>query len=176
MLDSTWIVGEKEDGRIKARLCVKGCQEEVDPRSDSPTAAKDSMKMFLTITANERFKMKSLDVTLTFLHGSPLERDVFVAPPEEKEKDGIIWKLKKSCYGLYNASRKWFLAVREQLMELGMTNLSGDDAFFYKIKKDQLDGICILHVDDFLISSSEEFHKEVSRKLKGRFIFGKVEI
>ena len=63
VLDSKWIVGEKEDGHIKARLCVKGCQEDRDPRSDSPTAAKDSMKMFLTITANERFEMKSLDVT-----------------------------------------------------------------------------------------------------------------
>ena len=113
----------------------------MDPRSDSPTAAKDSMKMFLTITANERFEMKSLDVTSAFLQGSPLERDVFVAPPEEKEKDGIMWKLKKSYYGLYDASRKWFLAVKVQLKELGMKNLSGDDAFFYKIKKDQLDGI-----------------------------------
>ena len=86
----------------------------MDPRSDSLTAAKDSMKVFLTITANERFEMKSLDVTSAFLQGSPLERNIFVAPPEERNKDGIIWKLKKSCYGLYDASRKWFLAVKEQ--------------------------------------------------------------
>ena len=86
VLDSKWIVHEKEDGRIKARLCVKGCQEALDPRSDSPTAAKDSMKMFLTITANEGFSMKSLDVTSAFLQGSPLEQDVFVAPPEEREQ------------------------------------------------------------------------------------------
>ena len=132
--------------------------------------------MFLTMTANEGFEMKSLDVTSAFLQGSPLERNVFVAPPEEREKDGIVWKLKKSCYGLYDASRKWFLTVKEQLTEFRMKNLSGDDAFFYRIKKDCLDGICILHVDDFLISGSKEFHKEVARKLKGRFTFGKVEV
>ena len=62
VLDSTWIVDEKEDGRSKARLCAKGCQEDIDPRSDSLTAATDSMKMFLTMTTNEGFEMESLDV------------------------------------------------------------------------------------------------------------------
>ena len=33
-----------------------------------------------------------------------------------------------------------------------------------------------MHVVDFLISGSKEFHKEVARKLKGIFTFGKVEI
>ena len=57
-----------------------------------------------------------------------------------------------------------------------MKNLSGDGAFFNKFKKNKLDGICILHVDDFLISGSKEFQKEVLQKLKGRFTFGKIEV
>ena len=59
---------------------------------------------------------------------------------------------------------------------MGMKNLSRDEAFFYKLKKGKLDGICILHVDDFLISGSKEFQKEVAQKLKGRFTFGKIEV
>ena len=56
--------------------------------------------------------------------------------------------------------------MKTQLIELEIKNLSRDDAFFYKIKKDQLDGICILHMDNFLISGSQEFHKEVAQKPK----------
>ena len=47
-------------------------------------------------------------------------------PPPEAAKEGVIWKLKKSCYGLYDASRKWFLAVKEQLMNMEMKTVSGD--------------------------------------------------
>ena len=102
---------------MKARFVVKGCQEETDPRSDSPTASKDSLKLFFTIAANESFSLKSLDVTSAFLQGYPLQRDVFIHPPQERKVEGVVWKLKKSCYGLYDASRNWYLAVIATLLE-----------------------------------------------------------
>ena len=114
-----WVVTEK-GGRVKARLCVRGFEEERPPQSDSPTASQESYKLFLSIAANEDFKLKSLDVNSAFLQGSPLERDIFMQPPPEKAEAGKIWKLKKSCYGLYDASRKWFQAVKEQLLKVGM--------------------------------------------------------
>ena len=58
-----------------------------------------------------------------------------------------VWKLQKSCYGQYDESRKWFLAVKEQLLELGMKSLSGDEALFYNVKDGKLLRLCILHVD-----------------------------
>ena len=132
ILGSRWVVQEK-NGKVKARFVVKGCQEKIDPRSDSPTASRDSFKLFLALAANEKFHLKSLDVTSAFLQGRPLERDLFISPPKEKSTPGKVWKLKKSCYGLYDASRQWFMAVRETLLSMGMRSLSGDDAFFYSI-------------------------------------------
>ena len=129
VLGSRWVVQDR-NGKIKARFVVKGCQEKSDPRSDSPTASKDSFKLFLSLAANENFALKTLDVTSAFLQGYPLERDVFIKPPLEKSQTGKVWKLKKSCYGLYDASRKWFLAVKESLKSMKMKSLSGDDAFF----------------------------------------------
>ena len=105
--------------------------------------------MFLSIAANEQFNIKSLDVTSAFLQGYPLERDVFVLPPVEARMEGKIWKLKKSCYGLYDASRAWYLAVKEQLLKIGIKNLSGDDALFYLMKDGKMIDLCILYVDDF---------------------------
>ena len=118
--------------------------------------------MILSVAANEGFNLKQLDVTSAFLQGSPIERDVYMKPPPEAAKEGVIWKLKKSCYGLYDASRKWFLAVKEQLMNMGMKTVSGDEAFFYMHnKRGELMGIYILHVDDFLIPGNQEFHQKV---------------
>ena len=105
IITARWVVTEKEDGRVKARLCVRGFQEKDYPQSDSPTAQKESMKIFLAVAANEGYKIKTLDVTSAFLQGCSLKREVFVQPPPECQKDGLIWKLKKSCYGLYDASR-----------------------------------------------------------------------
>ena len=174
VLGSRWVVQEK-NGKVKARFVVKGCQEKLDPRSDSPTASKDSFKMFLSIAANEGFELKSLDVTSAFLQGRPLDRDVYIHPPPEKVNPGKVWKLNKSCYGLYDASRQWFMAVRETLISMGMKSLSGDDALFYCIQDGKLCGICVLHVDDFLIGGTGSFHKIVKEKLVGRFTFGKIE-
>ena len=175
VLGSRWVVVEK-NGVPKARFVVKGCHERGNPRSDSPTASKDSFKLFLSIAANEGFALKSLDVTSAFLQGYPLDRDVFIQPPKEKSEPGKVWKLLKSCYGLNDASRRWFMAVRETLVKLGMKSVSGDDAFFFLIKEGKLIGMCILHVDDFLMGGTDSFYKVVQDKLLGRFTFGKVEV
>ena len=55
---------------------------------------------------------------------------MFVIPPLEVRKARIIWKLQKSAYGLYNASRKWVLAVKAELRELKMKPVSGDETMF----------------------------------------------
>lgn len=68
-----------------------------------------------------------------------------------------MWKLQKSAYGLYDASRKWFFAVKAELVELGMKPVSGDDAVFTMHEQGQLTGVCIMHVDDFLVGGTEAF-------------------
>ena len=57
-----------------------------------------------------------------------------------------------------------------------MKTVSGDEAFFYMHNnKGELMGICILHVDDFLIAGNQEFHLKVGKQLCNRFTFGKIE-
>ena len=57
-----------------------------------------------------------------------------------------------------------------------MKPISGDDAVFTKHdKEDNLIGLCILHVDDFLVGGTEAFEKLLNTKLKRRFTFGRTE-
>ena len=35
-----------------------------------------------------------------FSQGKPIERDVYIVPPLEADKDGIVWKLRTCVHGL----------------------------------------------------------------------------
>ena len=176
VLSSRWVVTEKDGGAYKARLVVRGFEEDIYPQSDSPTASRDSFKTFLAIAANEDFVIKNMDVKSAFLQGTPLNRDVYIVPPMECRKPGIVWKLKKTVYGLYDASRSWYFAVKEELKTFGMKSVSGDDAFFTMNKEGKLLGMTVLHVDDFLVAGNSQFLSQISQKLKKRFTFGKTEL
>ena len=133
-IGSRWIVTEKEkhDGQkqnYKARLVAKGFQERDQPQSDSPTAAKESFKLLVALAANQNFRLVSMDIRAAFLQAKKLDREVFVRPLDDIKKEGKIWKLLKPLYGLDDASRKFYLKIKETLQELGLKSLRGDNAF-----------------------------------------------
>ena len=98
---TTWRLNEKEghDGmkvQVKARLRLRGFQEEDKPRSDSPTVPKEMTKLVVSIAANEEWEhLQCSDVTVAFLQGKDIEREVFVIPPKEAMEDEkvSIWTL-----------------------------------------------------------------------------------
>ena len=78
-----------------------------------------------------------------------LKERYILEPPKEAKTEGKLFKLKKSCYWLYDASRNLFLAVKEQLVNFGMKSISSDEAMFVMVVDGTLESICILHVDFF---------------------------
>ena len=84
-----------------------------------------------------------MDVKSAFLQGTPLNREVYMEPAVEYKKPGIVWKLKKTVYGLYDASRSWYFAVKKELSSFGRKSMSGDDAFFSIRKNGYLFGMTI---------------------------------
>merc|ERR1711895_43551 len=111
-IGSRWVITKKQqhDGQkqdYKARLVAKGFQELDQPQSDSPTAAKESFKLIMALSANYNFKIVSVDIQAAFLQAKTLDREVFVRPPKDQEKEGVRWKLLKPLYGLDDASRKF---------------------------------------------------------------------
>ncbi|CAC5368587.1 unnamed protein product [Mytilus coruscus] len=110
-----------------------------------------------------------------FLQGKILDRDVFLKPPpESNSKKGRIWRLKHCLYGLKDGARQFYFSAREELLSLGCKQCSLDLAVFVKHTDQRLSGIICCHVDDFLQSGDEQF-EEVMRKLRTRFVAGKIE-
>ena len=160
--------------KVKARLCLRGDKEEEKPRSDSPTADKTSLRMLYAIAANERWKIESLDVKSAFLQGRKLERELFVSPPKEANcQEGFIWKMVKPAYGLYDASRRWWARLADELVDEGCRTLVRDEALFYFFKEGRLQGLLSLHVDNIQGAGNMKFKKEVMERIEKVFKISK---
>ena len=90
------------------------------------------MKLFFTVAPNQDFELRSMDIRAAFLQARELDRDVYLLPPKDIRKDGYVWKLKKPLYGLNDASRKFWLRVKELFAELGLQRLEGNEAIYYR--------------------------------------------
>ena len=75
--------------------------------------------------------------------------------------ENTVWELKTCIYGLGDASRSWYLSVREQLTKLKARASKYDPAIFYWHFNGQLMGIMSTHVDDFYWEGEECFVKNV---------------
>ena len=180
-VSSGWILTRKningQEG-VKARLVCHGNQqsiwhEETNPKTDSPTVKRKSIKMLITMAAQFGWSVRSQDVTAAFLQAKDLIREVHVQPPKDIQVEGRIWKLIKPMYGLDEASFLWYETLKEFLLQLGCEQLINDPAvFFYRTT--QLEGMLTTHVDDLFSAGSKVFEQDIRQPLLQRFKFGSV--
>ena len=155
---------------------ARGFQEKEAPQSDSPTMLRESMKLFFSVAANEGFDLRSIDIRAAFLQAKELDRDIFLMPPKDIKKEGLIWKLRKPLYGLNDASRKFWLKVKTVFNEIGLKRLEGDEAVYYKYDENgNLDGMVSTHVDDFNLAGSKSFVTMVTERIRTALDVSKVE-
>ena len=171
-----WVVKEKPNENpdkkpiIKARLCARGFEEEKNFRTDSPTCSREGLRIALSLIASNKWDICSLDVKTAFLQGYGLERTVYVRPPREAQTSKI-WLLNKCVYGLGDASRYWYLKVRDVLTNLGATPSNLDQGLFTFYKNQKLNGIIVLFVDDIIYAGQDSFN-DVINNFKSTFQIG----
>ena len=124
-IDTEWVLVEKEvEGKTvtKARLCMRGdCeQNRHNIPKESPTVNKITLRIMLALAATKNLNINCADIKRAFLQTEPISRDVYVKPPIEAQiPNNKCWKLKRSVYGLVDASRAFFLRHAKGLKELG---------------------------------------------------------
>ena len=94
-----------------------------------------------------------MDVKGAFLQGKEMDREVIIRPPKEANTSKL-WKLVKCAYGLADAPRRWYLRMREELINLGAQPSKFDNGIFLFIH-DKLYGLVVLYVDDMTWSGVE---------------------
>jgi hypothetical protein len=134
------------------------------------------MRIVISLAACMEWSLKTTDIKSAFLQGKEIQRDVFIVPPLEAQKnDWKLWKLKKSLYGLNDAAKQFYRCVEEELFKLGVERSQVDPALFFYKRQGTLMGIVATHVDDFIHCGNVQFDKEVMDKLRDRLLAGKVE-
>ena len=163
-----WVIKPKiVDGRTitKARLCARGFEEEQNFRTDSPTCSREGIRLALSTIVSHSWTLNSLDVKTAFLQGKPIERLVYVRPPKEAKTDQI-WKLNKCVYGLADASRYWYLKIREELLKLKATPCKLDQGIFFWHENSKLIGIIVCFVDDVIWAGTAKFYSIIEQLRK----------
>ena len=111
----------------KARLVAKGFtqKKEIDYKETfSPVSKKDSLHTILALVAYFDFEVQQMDVKTTFLNGE-LEEEVHMKQLEgfsSSQGEHLVCKLKKSIYGLKQASRQWYLKFHDVISSFGFEN------------------------------------------------------
>ena len=97
----------------KARLVAKGFtqKEGIDFKETfSPVSSKDSFRITLSLVAHFDLELHQMDVKTAFLNGD-IEETIYMVQPENfmvEDPKNMVCKLKKSIYGLKQASRQWY--------------------------------------------------------------------
>ena len=158
ILDTTWAFKRKRypDGsirKLKARLCVRGDQqvEGVDYfQTYAPVVQWSTVRTLLVLSVTIGLKSKQVDYTNAFVQADT-DTDVSVEMPPMHTKDGFVWKLKKSLYGLRQSPLNFFEHLKQELEARSWTASSHDPCLFYKGKM-----TCLVYVDDCLFFGHNE--------------------
>ena len=168
-ISTRWVVSQKGHNKYKARLVVRGFEDVDVSNTDSPTCEKSSLRILLSLSKAHNWKVESIDIKAAFLQSEELDRIVFVKPPRELKRSGIIWRLNRPAYGLCDSSRNWYISIKSFLMSIGCECCVFDKALFYYKVDGKLCGMIILHVDDFLISGNGKFKNDVFNKVMKKY-------
>ena len=177
VINCRWVFKEKQqdDGSptLQARLVARGFEEDSSSmQTDSPTCGPESLRVVFEIAASKKWKGNSIDIKAAFLQGASMKRIVLLRPPPEAKSDLNVWQLKKCVYGLNDASRYWYMRVRQELFKLNMKCSKYDKAIFYWYDEGELSGIITSHVDDFFWCGTASFRSNVIDNLRDIFEFG----
>ena len=144
--------------RYKARLVAKGYsqREGIDYKETfSPVSTKDSFRVVMALVAHFNLELQQMDVKTAFLNGD-LTEDVYMIQPDgfvEKGREHLVCKLRKSIYGLKQASRQWYLKFDQVVTSFGFKENVSDQCIYLKMSGSNFI-ILVLYVDDILLASN----------------------
>ena len=170
-IGSKWVFKKKLNAagkveKYKARLVAKGYSqvESIDfSEIFSPVAKMTSIRFLLSLTATFDLEVEQMDVKTMFLHGD-LNEEIYMKQPEGfsvKGKKELVYKLKKSLYGLKQSPRMWYQKFDTYIQGLGFVRSNVDHYVYYKQVGNNFIYV-VLYVDDMLlVGNNMDVFKEV---------------
>ena len=159
-----WVFKTKRDShgnleRYKARLVSKGFTQKDGvnyKETFSPVSKKDSFRIIMALVAHYDLELHQMDVKTAFLNGN-LNEEVYMDQPMgfiEKGKEHMVCKLKRSIYGLKQASLQWYLKFNDTIVSFGFKENTVDRCIYLKVSGSKFIFL-ILYVDDILLATND---------------------
>ena len=149
-ISTTWALLNKGN-EVRARIVARGYEEDKELIKDSPTEAKSTIRILLTLAASKDWEIQTTDMKSAFRQGKDISKDVYISPSKESDTPkGKIWKLKKTLYGLIDAARQFYDSVEEVLLKLGMTQPQVDPTLYYLEEQGNVIGGLVTRIDDLM--------------------------
>ncbi|CAL1391749.1 unnamed protein product [Linum trigynum] len=178
LIDSKWVykIKYQPDGsieRFKARLVAKGFTqlEGIDFHDTfAPVAKLVTVRVLLAVAAQRNWSLHQLDVNNAFLHGD-LDEEVYMRVPQGFARDGDtrVCRLRKSLYGLRQASRNWYAKFASALVDFGFTMSRADNSLFIYHTPEAFVAV-LIYVDDVVLTGdAPEVIQSVKTFLHQRF-------
>ncbi|GJY15063.1 retrotransposon protein, putative, ty1-copia subclass [Tanacetum coccineum] len=157
---SKWLFKKKTDmdGAVhtyKARLVAKGYTQTLGIDYEgafSPVADIRAIRILIAIAAFYDYEIWKMDVKTAFLNGY-LSEEVYMEQPEgfvNPKYPNRVCKLKRSIYGLKQASRQWNKRFDDEIKKFGFTQNRDEPCVYLKASGSNVTFL-ILYVDDILI-------------------------
>jgi hypothetical protein len=146
VVGSKWVFRAKKDAagnvvRYKARLVAQGFSQVPGVNyfeTFAPVARLASIHTVLAFAAAEDYETGQIDIKSAYLNGEFTDDEVIFmrqAPRYKVEGDDkrvLVYRLRKSLYGLKQAGRRWYQKLVDIMTKLGFERCEGDQAVFYR--------------------------------------------
>nr|GEY65364.1 retrotransposon protein, putative, Ty1-copia subclass [Tanacetum cinerariifolium] len=160
IVGSKWLFKKKTDmdGNVhtyKARLVAKGYTQTLGidyEETFSPVADIRAIRILIAIVANYDYEIWQMDFKTAFLNGY-LNEEVYMEQPKgfvNPKYLNRVSKLKRSIYGLKQASRQWNKRFDDEIKKFGFTQNHDEPCVYLKYSRSNITFL-ILYVDDILI-------------------------
>lgn len=176
-LNNKWVFKTKSDlnnkvFRFKARLVAKGCSQVYGLDYDetfAPVVRYTSIRVLFALAARGQFEIDQMDATTAFLQGD-IEEKIYMKQPEMfDDGSGRVCLLRKSIYGLKQASRQWNKKLNQVLLSGGYVR-STLDPCVYMCRNGSSVVYAAIYVDDILIfSNNTQMKDSLKRRLSTSF-------
>ena len=175
-LPSNWVYKLKvnQQGEIikwKARMVMRGDMQYQSEYSDvySPTGRIASARTLIALATQQRMYLYACDVEAAFV-SADIDTEIFIdLPPGYKLPPGKVARLKKSLYGLVQASSLFYAKMKAWLVSKNFTQV-GDDGTLFRQHTNKGTLLLSMYVDDLLVAaSSPQLYEQFLAELKQEF-------
>ncbi len=163
---SRWVYDLKfnpnNETRYKARFVAKGYSQEAGidyHETFSPTTRITSVRTLMQLAVQHDLVVHQMDVKTAYLN-APIDCEIYVEQPkgfcvEGNGGEELVYKLKKSLYGLKQSGRNWSSLLHSYLVDLSLTQSFADPCLCTRITDDEVTNV-LVWVDDIIIAASSD--------------------